>query len=104
VLSVGWNPRDRSSPLHSVCVYLSLRLVHGQSAPIQRESALRLIVVHSLAAALVSYFWMGLGWALVAALSKTSAFQGLDQRLLHKPLFSSASATCFICFPWRLST
>ncbi len=52
----------------------------AKSAPIQRESALRLIVVHSLAAALVSYFWMGLGWVLVAALSKTSAFQGLDRR------------------------
>jgi len=36
--------------------------------------------VHSLAAALVSYFWMGLGWVLVASLSKTNAFQGLDRR------------------------
>ena len=52
----------------------------AKSAPIRRESALRLIGVHSLAAALVSYFWMGLGWVLVAALSKTSAFQGLDHR------------------------
>src|SRR2546427_998113 len=51
-----------------------------KSAPIQRESALRLIAVHSVAAALVSYFWMGLGWVLVASLSKTSAFQGLDRR------------------------
>jgi two-component sensor histidine kinase len=52
----------------------------AKSAPIRRESALRLIGVHSLAAALVSYFWMGLGWVLVATLSKTSAFQGLDRR------------------------
>src|SRR6266581_31507 len=52
----------------------------AKSAPIQRESALRLIAVHSVAAALVSYFWMGLGWVLVASLSKTSAFQGLDRR------------------------
>ena len=52
----------------------------AKGAPIRRESALRLIGVHSLAAALVSYFWMGLGWALVASLSKTSAFQGLDRR------------------------
>jgi two-component system, LytTR family, sensor histidine kinase AlgZ len=52
----------------------------AKSAPIQRESALRLIAVHSLAAAVVSYFWMGFGWVLVAALSKTSAFQGLDRR------------------------
>jgi two-component system, LytTR family, sensor histidine kinase AlgZ len=52
----------------------------AKGAPIRRESALRLIGVHSLAAALVSYFWMGLGWVLVASLSKTSAFQGLDRR------------------------
>jgi sensor histidine kinase YesM len=52
----------------------------AKGAPIRRESTLRLIGVHTLAAALVSYFWMGLGWVLVAALSKTSAFQGLDRR------------------------
>jgi two-component system sensor histidine kinase AlgZ len=52
----------------------------AKGAPIRRESALRLIGMHSLAAALVSYFWMGLGWVLVASLSKTSAFQGLDRR------------------------
>src|SRR2546422_6017058 len=58
-----------------------------KSAPIQRESALRLIAVHSVAAALVSYFWMGLGWVLVASLSKTSAFQGLDRRFApHTPV------------------
>jgi two-component system, LytTR family, sensor histidine kinase AlgZ len=56
----------------------------AKSAPIQRESALRLIGVHSVAAGLVSYFWMGLAWVLVAALSKTSAFQGLDQRFAPK--------------------
>jgi signal transduction histidine kinase len=52
----------------------------AKGAPIRRESALRLIGVHTLAAALVSYFWMGLGWVLVASLSKTSLFQGLDRR------------------------
>src|ERR1041385_6765986 len=43
----------------------------AKSAPIRREGALRLIGVHSLAAALVSYFWMGLAWVLVAALSRS---------------------------------
>ena len=52
----------------------------AKSASLQRESALRLIVIHSVAAALVSYFWMGLGWVLVAALSRTTAFRGLDHR------------------------
>ncbi|HUC53438.1 MAG TPA: histidine kinase [Candidatus Cybelea sp.] len=52
----------------------------AKSLPIRGESALRLIGVHTLAAALVSYFWMGLGWVLVAFLGKTSAFQGLDRR------------------------
>ncbi|PYT99649.1 MAG: sensor histidine kinase [Acidobacteria bacterium] len=52
----------------------------AKSASLKRESALRLIVIHSVAAALVSYFWMGLGWVLVAALSRTSTFQGLDHR------------------------
>src|SRR5438105_5864708 len=52
----------------------------AKSASLQRESALRLIVIHSVAAALVSYFWMGLGWVLVAALSRTTAFRGLDRR------------------------
>lgn len=63
----------------------------AKSAPIQRETALRLIVVHSVAAALVSYFWMGLAWVLVAALSKTSAFQGLDRRFApHAAVFFGA--------------
>ena len=68
-------------PLCVVYAFICLSAWYtAKSAPIQRESALRLIVVHSLAAALVSYFWMGLGWVLVAGLSKTSAFQGLDRR------------------------
>ena len=68
-------------PLCAVYAFICLSAWYtAKSAPIQRESALRLIVVHSLAAALVSYFWMGLGWVLVAGLSKTSAFQGLDRR------------------------
>lgn len=62
----------------------------AKSASLQRESALRLIVIHSVAAALVSYFWMGLGWVLVAALSRTSAFRGLDQR------FSRDGAILFV--------
>jgi two-component system sensor histidine kinase AlgZ len=52
----------------------------AKSAPIRRETALRLIGAHSLAAAVVSFFWMGFGWVLVTALSKTSTFQGLDRR------------------------
>jgi two-component system, LytTR family, sensor histidine kinase AlgZ len=68
-------------PLCVVYAFICLSAWYtAKGAPIRRESALRLIVVHSLAAALVSYFWMGLGWVLVAALSKTSAFQGLDRR------------------------
>jgi len=68
-------------PLCVVYAFICLSAWYtAKSAPIQRESALRLIAVHSVAAALVSYFWMGLGWVLVASLSKTSAFQGLDRR------------------------
>ena len=68
-------------PLCVVYAFICLSAWYtAKSAPIRRESALRLIGVHSLAAALVSYFWMGLGWVLVASLSKTSAFQGLDRR------------------------
>jgi two-component system sensor histidine kinase AlgZ len=76
--------------LESAVIVIPLCLVYAfvclsawytaKSAPIQRESALRLIGVHSLAAALVSFFWMGWGWVLVVALSRTSAFQGLDRR------------------------
>src|SRR3989442_8169189 len=69
-------------PLCVVYAFICLSAWYtAKSAPIQRESALRLIAVHSVAAALVSYFWMGLGWVLVASLSKTSAFQGLDRRV-----------------------
>ncbi len=68
-------------PLCMVYAFICLSAWYtAKSAPILRESALRLIAVHSVAAALVSYFWMGLGWVLVASLSKTSAFQGLDRR------------------------
>src|SRR5882672_476103 len=68
-------------PLCAVYAFICLSAWYtAKSSPIKRESALRLIGVHSLAAALVSYFWMGLGWVLVASLSKTSAFQGLDRR------------------------
>src|SRR6266581_9003000 len=68
-------------PLCVVYAFICLSAWYtAKSAPIRRETALRLIGVHSLAAALVSYFWMGLAWVLVAALSKTSTFQGLDQR------------------------
>jgi two-component system, LytTR family, sensor histidine kinase AlgZ len=68
-------------PLCLVYAFICLSAWYtAKGAPIRRESALRLIGVHTLAAALVSYFLMGLGWVLVAALSKTSAFQGLDRR------------------------
>src|SRR6266403_3627005 len=68
-------------PLCVVYAFICLSAWYtAKSAPIRRESALRLIGVHSLAAALVSYFWMGIGWVLVASLSKTSAFHGLDRR------------------------
>src|SRR5712691_12798112 len=64
-------------PLFVVYAFICLSAWYtAKSAPIQRESALRLIVVHSLAAAVVSYFWMGWGWVLVASLSKPNAFQG----------------------------
>src|SRR4029077_7208280 len=68
-------------PLCVVYAFICLSAWYtAKSAPIRRESALRLIGVHSLAAALVSYFWMGLGWVLGASLSKTAAFQGRDRR------------------------
>lgn len=68
-------------PLCLVYAFICLSAWYtAKGAPIQRETALRLIVLHSVAAALVSYFWMGWAWVLVAALSRTSAFQGLDRR------------------------
>lgn len=79
-------------PLCVVYAFICLSAWYtAKSASIQRESALRLIVVHSAAAALVSYFWMGLGWVLVASLSKTSSFQGLNQRFSRQApiLFAS---------------
>src|SRR5260370_17758486 len=73
----------------------------AKSSPIKRESALRLIGVHSLAAALVSYFWMGLGWVLVASLSKTTAFQGLDRRFAPQApiLFGAGSLLYLLSVP-----
>ena len=72
-------------PLCAVYAFICLSAWYtAKSSPIKRESALRLIDVHSLAAALVSYFWMGLGWVLVASLSKTAAFQGLDRRFARQ--------------------
>src|SRR6266853_1025633 len=72
-------------PLCAVYAFICLSAWYtAKSSPIKRESALRLIGVHSLAAALVSYFWMGLGWVLVASLSKTAAFQGLDRRFARQ--------------------
>src|SRR5258708_18514170 len=85
-------------PLCAVYAFICLSAWYtAKSSPIKRESALRLIGVHSLAAALVSYFWMGLGWVLVASLSKTSAFQGLDRRFASQapPLFCAR----YLLFP-----
>src|SRR5258708_14868459 len=88
-------------PLCVVYAFICLSAWYtAKSAPIRRESALRLIGVHSLAAALVSYFWMGIGWVFVASLSKTSAFHGLDRRF-----FPQASIFfCPGCFPFSLSS
>ncbi len=94
-------------PLCAVYAFICLSAWYtAKSSPIKRESALRLIGVHSLAAALVSYFWMGLGWVLVAwpPSRRQLRFKGWTGGLLHKPRFSSALATCFICFPWHRST
>lgn len=68
-------------PLCVVYAFICLSAWYtAKSAPIQRETALRLTLGHSAAAALVSSLWVGLAWTLVYALSKTTAFQGLDQR------------------------
>jgi two-component system sensor histidine kinase AlgZ len=68
-------------PLCVVYAFICLSAWYtAKSAPIQRESVLRLTLGHSVAAALVSSLWVGLALGLVYVLSKTSAFQGLDQR------------------------
>lgn len=68
-------------PLCLVYAFLSLSAWYtAKSAPLQRETVLRLTVGHSLAAALVSALWVGLAWVWVAALSRSASFQGLDQR------------------------
>src|SRR5260370_20841070 len=86
-------------PLCAVYAFICLSAWYtAKSSPIKRESALRLIGVHSLAAALVSYFWMGLGWVLVAFLSKTTAFQRLDRRFgaPTPPLFCAPYLPLFV--------
>lgn len=68
-------------PLCVVYAFISLSAWYtAKSAPIQRETALRLTVGHSVAAALISSLWVGLAWAWVSVLSKISTFEGLDQR------------------------
>ena len=68
-------------PLCVVYAFISLSAWYtAKSAPIQRETVLRLTVGHSVAAALISTLWVGFAWAWVSALSRTSTFQGLDQR------------------------
>src|SRR5690348_1616203 len=85
-------------PLCGVYAFICLSAWYtAKSASIQRESALRLIVVHSLAAALISYFWMGLGWVLVAFLSKTSTFQGLNLRFSRQaPILFAAGYLLYL--------
>ena len=85
-------------PLCGVYAFICLSAWYtAKSAPIQRESALRLIVVHSVAGALVSYFWMGLGWVLVAFLSKTAPFQGLSQRFSRQaPILFAAGYLLYL--------
>src|SRR5260370_6904360 len=61
-------------PLCAVYAFICLSAWYtAKSSPIKRESALPLIGVHSLAAALVSFFWMGLAWGLVPSPSKQTA-------------------------------
>src|SRR5258708_8188604 len=68
-------------PLCAVYAFICLSAWYtAKSSPIKRESALRLIGVHSLAAALVSYFWIRLAWALLPPLSNTPPFPVLHQR------------------------
>ena len=79
-------------PLCGVYAFICLSAWYtAKSASIQRESAIRLIVVHSLAAFLISAFWTALGWALVSALSRTPTFQGLNLRFSREApiLFAS---------------
>jgi two-component system sensor histidine kinase AlgZ len=68
-------------PLCVVYAFMSLSAWYtAKSAPLQRETALRLTVRHSVAAALISALWVGLARVWVAILSRTSSFQGLDLR------------------------
>jgi two-component system sensor histidine kinase AlgZ len=68
-------------PLCAVYAFVCLSAWYtAKSAPILRETALRLTLGHSVAAALVSSLWVGLALGMVSLLSKTSVFKGLDQR------------------------
>src|SRR5713226_7299865 len=68
-------------PLCVVYAFICLSAWYtAKSAPIERETALRLTLGHSAAAALISAMWVILAWGLVTLLSKTTTFQGLDLR------------------------
>jgi two-component system sensor histidine kinase AlgZ len=68
-------------PLCVVYAFICLSAWYtAKSAPIERETALRLTLGHSAAAALISAMWVILAWGLVTLLSKTITFQGLDLR------------------------
>jgi len=51
-----------------------------KSAPLQRNTSLRIWLTHILAAALLSLLWVGAAKLLAAALSSFPSFSGLDER------------------------
>lgn len=73
-------------PLCLVYAFMCLSAWYtAKAAPIHQDMALRglllrLAVSHSVAAALASALWVGLAWAWVSLLSRSSAFPQLDQR------------------------
>ncbi|HET8924449.1 MAG TPA: histidine kinase [Candidatus Acidoferrum sp.] len=68
-------------PLCAVYAFVCLSAWYTcKSAPIRAENILRLFLVHTVAAVLVSSLWVAFARALTSALSQTGAFQGLDGR------------------------
>jgi len=79
-------------PLCAVYAFVCLSAWYtAKSAPLQPETALRVILGHFLAAAIVSFLWVGFASVMAFLLSRTPAFSGLDQRFgpLIGPFFGA---------------
>ena len=79
-------------PLCAVYAFVCLSAWYtAKSAPLKPETALRLVLGHFLAAAIVSFLWVGLASVMTFLLARTPAFPELNQRFapLIGPFFGA---------------